>query len=130
MLFLNLKIAWRRLFKNKIYTLINVFGLSIGLSGCMLLFVYINYNLGFDREYPDSDRIYRFVTNWKYPSYDDYSKGVPVPMLEAAKNEFSGIGKAGVVIKRGGVSTYAMLLEGKGQEAGKRSITLSLNFSR
>lgn len=103
MLFLNLKITWRRLCKNKLYTLINVAGLAIGLSGCMLIFTFINYHLSFDKENQNSDRIYRFVTNWRYPSYEDYSKGIPVPMVEAARNELQGLEKSGMIIKRGGI---------------------------
>lgn len=116
MLFLNLKLTWRRLYKNKVYTFINVLGLAIGLSGCMLIFTFINYHLCYDKEYQNSDRIYRFVTNWQYPSYADYSKGVPVPMVEATKNELSGIEKTGVIIKRGGV---IHLRDGAGRETAK-----------
>jgi len=100
---LNLKIAWRNLWKNKSYTLINILGLSVGMAGCMLLYLFICYQLGFDNGYKNEDRIYRFVTNWRYPSYNDYSKGIPLPLAAAAKNELSKIEKGAVIINRGGV---------------------------
>jgi len=78
-------------------------GLSIGMAGCMLIFIFINYQLGFDKGYDNADRIYRFVTNWKYPGYDDFSKGIPLPMAAAAKNELAGIEEGAVIIKRGGI---------------------------
>jgi len=103
MLRLNLKIAWRTLWKNKSYTFINVLGLAIGLTGCMLIFIFTSYQLSYDKGYENSDRIYRFVTNWQYPSYSDFSKGVPIPMVAAAKNELAGIEKGSILIKRGGI---------------------------
>ncbi len=99
----NLKIAWRNLWKNKSYTIINILGLSVGMAGSMLIFIFISYQLGFDSGYNNSSRIYRFVTNWKYPSYEDFSKGIPLPMAAAAKNELSGIETGAVIIQRGGI---------------------------
>lgn len=100
---LNLKIAWRTLWNHKRYTMINVLGLSVGLAGCMLIFIFSSYQLGFDKGYENRDRIYRVVTNWEYPSYKDYSKGVPVPVINAAKEELAGIEMAGALINRGGI---------------------------
>ncbi|WP_111632483.1 ABC transporter permease [Pedobacter cryoconitis] len=100
---LNLKIAWRNLWKNKSYTLINIFGLSIGLASCILIFIFIHYQLSFDEGYKNESRIFRVVTNWQYPDYNDFSKGIPVPLIAAARNELAGIEKAGAIIKRGGI---------------------------
>lgn len=100
---LNLKIALRNLWKNKSYTLINVLGLSIGMACCILIFIYISFQLSFDKDYQNSSRIYRFVTNWKYNNFDDYSKGVPIPVIEAAKNDIAGIEKVGAISRNGGV---------------------------
>lgn len=100
---LNLKITCRNLWKNKSYTLINILGLSVGMAGCMLIFMFIFYQLGFDKSYVNGDRIYRFVTNWKYPTYNDFSKGIPLPMAAAAKNELAGIEQGAVIIERSGI---------------------------
>ncbi|KEQ30304.1 ABC transporter permease [Pedobacter antarcticus 4BY] len=100
---LNLKIAWRHLWKNKTYTLINITGLSIGIAGCMLLFVFLNYQLSFDKGHKNGDRIYRFVTHWNYSGTEDYSKGIPLPLVQAVKDEISGLDKVTPVIGRGGI---------------------------
>ena len=63
---LNLKIALRNLWKYRGYTAINIFGLSIGLASCILIFIFVNFQLSFDKDYANSDRIYRVVTDWKY----------------------------------------------------------------
>jgi putative ABC transport system permease protein len=100
---LNLKIAWRNLWKNKGYTLINILGLSIGMASCILIFIFIRFQLSFDEGYQNEDRIYRVVTDWKYNAFDDYSAGIPVPFIAAARNEIAGFDKVGAIIKRGDI---------------------------
>jgi len=97
---LNLKIAWRNLWKNKGYTLINILGLSIGMASCILIFIFIRFQLSFDEGYKNEDRIYRVVTNWKYSAYEDFSSGVPVPFAAAARNEIAGFETVGSIVKR------------------------------
>nr|WP_068890244.1 ABC transporter permease [Pedobacter panaciterrae] len=100
---LNFKIALRNLWKHKAYTFINIIGLSIGLASCMLIFIFIHYQLSFDMGFKNKDRIYRVVTNWKYSNYNDFSKGVPVPLIAAVRNEFASLEKVAAIIKRGGI---------------------------
>lgn len=87
---LNLKIALRNLWKNKGYTLINILGLSIGMAGSILIFIFIRYQLSYDKEYKNADRIYRVVSNWKYADGNDFNtEGVPLPLTPAMRNDFS-----------------------------------------
>lgn len=55
----NLKIAFRNLRKNKGFSFINLFGLTIGLSCCLLIGLFIWNELSFDRYHKNADRIYR-----------------------------------------------------------------------
>ncbi|MBB6238179.1 ABC-type antimicrobial peptide transport system permease subunit [Pedobacter sp. AK013] len=96
---LNLKIAWRNLRKNKGYTMINILGLSIGMASCILIFIFIRFQLSFDEGYKNADRIYRVVTDWKYNAFNDFSAGVPIPFTAAARNEIAGIEKIGAIAK-------------------------------
>ena len=100
---LNLKIAFRNLLKNKAYTLINILGLSIGMASCILIFLFIKYQLSFDEGFKNGDRIFRVVTDWKYNAYDDYSAGVPTPFMAAAREELAGVEKVAAIVKRGGI---------------------------
>jgi putative ABC transport system permease protein len=54
-----LKIAWRNLLKNKAFSFINILGLAIGLSGFILITLYVVDELSFDRFNTNADRIYR-----------------------------------------------------------------------
>lgn len=57
-----LTIAWRNLLRNKIYTFINVAGLSIGLACAMLIILYVKDEVSYDRFHANVDQIYR-ITN-------------------------------------------------------------------
>ncbi len=57
------KIAVRNLFKNKVFTLINTFGLFIGLTAFLLIYSYVDFERGYDKFHSDADRIYRVITD-------------------------------------------------------------------
>ncbi|MDN3548822.1 ABC transporter permease [Mucilaginibacter aquaedulcis] len=54
-----LKSAYRSLLKNKAFTLLNMFGLSVGLATCLLILFYVINELGYDKYNEHADRIYR-----------------------------------------------------------------------
>jgi len=85
---LNLKIAFRNLWKNKGYTLINLGGLSVGMAGCILVFIFIRYQLSYDQQYKNKERIYRVVSKVTYTEGVGFDKGVPMPLAPALKNDF------------------------------------------
>ncbi|QPH39504.1 ABC transporter permease [Pedobacter endophyticus] len=85
---LNLKIAWRNLWKNKGYTLINILGLSIGMASCILIFIFIRYQMSFDKGFENDDRIYRITTNFTSADGFFQSQGVPKPAVAALRNDF------------------------------------------
>ena len=53
-----LKLTWRLLTKNRIYSLINISGLAIGLSVCMLIVLYVAHESRYDRFHKNAERIY------------------------------------------------------------------------
>ncbi len=55
------KIAFRNIFKNKVYSFINIFGLAIGLAGFILISILIKNELSYDSFNKNADRIYRVV---------------------------------------------------------------------
>src|SRR6266542_4402627 len=56
------KIAFRNLARNKIYALINIAGLSIGLACAMLIILYVKDEVSYDRFHANVNNIYRIVT--------------------------------------------------------------------
>jgi putative ABC transport system permease protein len=57
------KIAWRNLVKNKTFSIINVFGLSVGLTCFMLIAAFVYNELSYDRYAAQADHIYRVELN-------------------------------------------------------------------
>lgn len=57
-----LKIAFRNLLKNKVFSLINIFGLAIGMTACLLILNYVRFELSYDRFAPEAEQLYRVVT--------------------------------------------------------------------
>ncbi len=56
-----LKIAFRILWRNKAFSLINIIGLAIGLCSSIIIFLYVQNEFSYDQFHKDSDRIYRFI---------------------------------------------------------------------
>lgn len=59
-----LKIAFRTLIKNKVFSLINVLGLSIGLAASILIFIYVQYERSYDEFHVNNERIYRVALKY------------------------------------------------------------------
>jgi len=54
-----LKIALRNLFRNKLYSLINLLGLAIGMAACLMIFLWVQDELSYDRFHQNAERTYR-----------------------------------------------------------------------
>ncbi len=65
-----LKIAWRNLLKHKSFSFINILGLAIGISACLVIFLYVYDELTFDLYNVKADRIARVTTRMHTPASD------------------------------------------------------------
>lgn len=85
-----LKIALRNLSKNRTYAGINIFGLSVGIAACLLLFRLIYFELSFDRYHTKHNRIVEVMTNSsREGAPEDHTPGIPIPAMEEMKNKIS-----------------------------------------
>lgn len=82
--------AWRAIRHKKLYTVINILGLSIGLCACMVIFLIARYDLGFDRFHPDADRIYRIVGDIRLKGGQQFFLNCPYPQAAAIEHEIPG----------------------------------------
>jgi len=83
-----LKITYRSMIKNKFYTLINVFGLSLGIACCILIFAYIGYEFSYDRYHENADNIYRIVQKIAVEGRTQEMPSATGPMGPALVEEF------------------------------------------
>jgi putative ABC transport system permease protein len=83
--------AFRNFWRDKAFSVINVMGLSIGISAALVIFLIVYYEFGYDKFQPGGDRIYRIVIDSKYNGMDGYSAAVPAPLANAIQREVTGV---------------------------------------
>ncbi|WP_293310839.1 ABC transporter permease [Pedobacter sp. UBA5917] len=91
---LNLKIAFRNLWKNKGFSLINVGGLAIGLASCMILLLYVNYEWSFDKQFSNYEKTYVVYNNIKASDKIFSVDFTPGAMAREVKTKLPGIAYA------------------------------------
>jgi putative ABC transport system permease protein len=81
-------LAWRRLTRNKVFSLINILGLSVGLSCCMLITLYIWHENSYDTYHPDIDRLYQVGTIDIAHGKETRFYGCPAPLAGLVRQTF------------------------------------------
>jgi len=72
-----LKIGWRVLKKNRLYTALNVLGLTMGISGFLMIMLFIQDEISYDRFYSDSDSVFRISSHWGDYTTSSYATAPP-----------------------------------------------------
>src|SRR5688572_276734 len=84
-----LKVATRYLLRNKGYTAINIFGLAIGITCCILIMLFVRSEWSYDKFHSKSDRIYRA---WVLENYEDQDDLIdiltPLPLANAIQTSY------------------------------------------
>lgn len=80
--------AYRNLSRNKVYALLNVIGLALGIGCSIVIFKVVRYELSYDRHQKNYDQVYRIVSEDIFPDRVDYGQGVPHPLAAALKQDF------------------------------------------
>jgi putative ABC transport system permease protein len=82
-----LKIALRNLFKHKIYSAINIFGLSVGIACCLLILLFVQNEWSFDTFHSKADRLYRAWVHEDYGENEVYFNSVtPIVLASTLEN--------------------------------------------
>ena len=79
-------LAWRTLVRNKLYTLVNVLGLALGICVCLVIYLVASYEFSFDTFHPDHDRIFCVDAGM----HGGHLNCVPGPMPAAMRREMTG----------------------------------------
>src|SRR5688500_1767471 len=90
MILKDLSFALRNIRRKKLLAAINILGLSIGISACLVIFLIASYELGFDKFQADKDRIYRIYS--VFPGhFNGSNRGVPTAVSVAIRDNVAGI---------------------------------------
>lgn len=105
----NLKIAWRNLLKQKQFTFINVFGLSTGLACALLILLWANDEMSYDKFFANDDRLYQLMEN-----DSEESSGL---LSETAKQQIQGVEYAAAVAPHHWFAQYTLSVGDKNIKA-------------
>lgn len=94
------KTAFRNLWRNKNFTVINVAGLAVGIAVCLCIFLVIQFELSFDNFHTKKDRIYRIITEQQNADGARPTSGVPFPLPKAMHNDFPSMVSTAVYAER------------------------------
>lgn len=83
-----LKIAWRNLLKDKFYTLLNILGLTIGVTCGLLLLLYVTDELSYDRYHAKAGQIYRLASRIREPDKSFGWSATQVPLAPTLKRDY------------------------------------------
>ena len=86
-----LKIAFRNIIKQKLYSIITVIGLAVGITCCLLIMLYVKQELSYDTFYPNTDNIYRIGHSVIRSTRTGVSAAAPTPLAPALKAEYPEI---------------------------------------
>jgi putative ABC transport system permease protein len=83
--------AYRTFRSTRVFSLINIFGLAIGISATLVIYLIVHFDLSFEDFQPNRDRIYRVVTDANFDGESFNFSGVPYPLPVAARKDLTGI---------------------------------------
>jgi len=85
------KTAWRNLWRNKVFSSINILGLSIGLACCILMFLFIQHELSYDKFNVNAKNIYRITSIFAEGKEKKELAVTPPPWAPLMKKDYPGI---------------------------------------
>ncbi|MEO1052330.1 MAG: ABC transporter permease [Bacteroidota bacterium] len=88
------KIALRNILKYKFYSAINIFGLTVGITGCLLILLYINDELSYDKFHSKSEQIYRVGLHGKLGGQEAVVPETCPPLSQAMIDEIPEVEEA------------------------------------
>src|SRR5580698_5480106 len=83
-----LKIAFRNLWRHKSFSLINIIVLAVGMTACFLIFMYVRFELSYDKFNQNFDSVYRLNTDIKSPTEVLHWNSASAPMGPALQQDF------------------------------------------
>jgi putative ABC transport system permease protein len=88
------KIAFRNLWRNKGFSAINIFGLAIGIGTCLIMLLFVQHELSYDRFNTKADRIVRVVFNGHVKGEKMKEANVFPPVAQTLKNDYPEVQEA------------------------------------
>ncbi len=91
MIWYNIKIAIRNFTNQKNISLLNLLGLSIGMSVAILIFFFVNFETSYDNFHHEGNLIYRIISVEKGTGGKDYLATTPLPLPDVIRADFKDV---------------------------------------
>jgi putative ABC transport system permease protein len=101
------KTAWRNLWRSKVFSAINILGLSTGLACCILMFLFIQNELSYDKYHQHAKNIYRVTSEAEGPNGRTNLVVTPAPWAPSMKKDY------------GEIKNYTRLLKAEKTDVGQ-----------
>src|SRR5690606_36633887 len=85
------KITLRYLWRNRLFTALNILGLSIGICACWVIFRIVDYEFSFDKKHPDGERIYQITNRAIFEGEESGFGGIPLAVYPALDQSIEGL---------------------------------------
>lgn len=87
-----LKIAWRNLLRHKTFSVINIGGLAIGIAACLLISLYVHYEVSYDTYHTKGSRIVRITNLMRTPEKDNVNIALsPTLLASTLKHDYPDV---------------------------------------
>ncbi len=106
--------AFRNFWRNKTFSVINVLGLSIGISASLIIFLIVQFEMSYDKVETDGNHIYRVVMDMKFNGNDGHSPAMVAPLSSAIQREITGVEATVPVMQFQGDATAKVSIEKEG----------------
>ncbi|HTH56041.1 MAG TPA: ABC transporter permease [Cyclobacteriaceae bacterium] len=83
-------IAMRNILRRPLFSFIKIAGLSVGVSGCVIVFLMTSLELSFDKFHPDGDKIHRVISTFS-GVWEGSNPAVPLPLPDALRDRVHGV---------------------------------------
>lgn len=89
-----MKTAWRNITRHKGYSFINITGLALGMACCIVIAIYLQFELSFDRFHDNGNRIFRLVERQSFEGQDEKNLGQSTPWMGETLLEYPEVSMA------------------------------------
>jgi putative ABC transport system permease protein len=96
-----LKTAWRNLSRHKGFTLINILGLTIGLTGCLVIALFVWDEWQYDKHVPGGENVYRVYEKWNRNDVITYGAAIPPAMAPYLQQNYAEVDTTARILMTG-----------------------------
>lgn len=103
--------AWRHLRKHNSYALLKLIGLGIGITGSVLIFLFVRHELAYDQHFAQSKDIYRLAIEYDFSGQVDQFSNIPRPIAPKMAEDYPQVQAYTRLAGLNGVYTHETMLE-------------------